>query len=121
MKTQSSLILTVLCSATMFSQSRSFAVRSVGLLSGSILSSVRSKAAFSTSLKMTTTVDALLLDNPMLKRDHLPLFKEIEPVHVKSAILNDLDALKKDFSGSLLHQSCGRSDYVFLATLATTY
>ena len=98
MKTQSSLILTVLCSATMFSQSRSFAVRSVGLLSGSFLSSVRSKAPFSTSLKMTTT-DTLLLDNPMLKRDHLPLFNEIEPIHVKSAILNDLDALKKDFLG----------------------
>ena len=80
--------------------SRSFAVRSVGLLSGSFLSAVRSKSTIAAShLKMTTT-DAMLLDNPMLKRDHLPLFNEIEPKHVTSAVLNDLAKLKEDFKGT---------------------
>ena len=102
MKEQSSLTLIVLCFANMSILSRSFAVRSVGLLSGSFLSSVRSKAAFATTaLKMTAT-DTLILDNPLLKRDHLPLFNEIEPKHVTSAVLNDLEKLKVEFAGTRL-------------------
>ena len=35
----------------------------------------------------------------MLKRDHLPLFNEIEPKHVTSAVRSDLAKLKEDFKG----------------------
>ena len=99
MKKQSSLTLIVLCIANMSILSRSFAVRSVGLLSGSFFSSVRSKAAFATtSLKMTAT-DTIILDNPLLKRDNLPLFNEIEPKHVTSAVFSYLAKLKTDFAG----------------------
>ena len=83
----------------MLNLTRAFAVRSVGLLSGSLLTSVRSKATTCASnLKMTVT-DSMLLDNPMLKRDHLPLFNEIEPKHVTSAVRGDLAKLKEDFKG----------------------
>jgi hypothetical protein len=119
MKRQSSLTLIVLCFATMSTLSRSFAVRSVGLLSGSFLSSVRSKAAFATTaLKMTAT-DTLILDNPLLKRDHLPLFNEIEPKHVTSAVLNDLAKLKTDFAGTQL-TSTAASETLYLFITSNT-
>lgn len=100
MKSRPSFSLIALCFANMSILTRAFAVRSVGLLSGSFLSSVRSKATtYASNLKMTVT-DSMLLDNPMLKRDHLPLFNEIEPKHVTSAVRSDLAKLKEDFKGT---------------------
>ena len=99
MKNRSSFSLIALCLANMSILTRALAIRSVGLISGSFLSSVRSKATTCASnLKMTVT-DSILLDNPMLKRDHLPLFNEIEPKHVTSAVRSDLAKLKEDFKG----------------------
>ena len=37
--------------------------------------------------------------NPLLQKKSLPLFQDINSVHVKPALDVDLEALKKDFSG----------------------
>jgi hypothetical protein len=74
--------------------SRAFVARGV-FLSGSFLSSVRSKSSCDSKLKMS----AGLLDNPLLKRDHLPLFSEIQSVHILPSVKSDLEKLKIDFKG----------------------
>jgi hypothetical protein len=39
--------------------------------------------------------------NPLLDKKSLPKFKEISSVHVKPALENDLEFLKKEFSGKI--------------------
>ncbi len=38
-------------------------------------------------------------DNPLLKKDGTPLFREIKPEHVVPALEHDLSKLKHDFKG----------------------
>eukprot|EP00596_Hydrurales_sp_CCMP1899_P005259 CAMPEP_0119039880 /NCGR_PEP_ID=MMETSP1177-20130426/9621_1 /TAXON_ID=2985 /ORGANISM="Ochromonas sp, Strain CCMP1899" /LENGTH=694 /DNA_ID=CAMNT_0007004339 /DNA_START=199 /DNA_END=2283 /DNA_ORIENTATION=- len=42
-------------------------------------------------------MSAGILDNPLLKRDHLPLFSEIQSVHILPSVKSDLEKLKIDF------------------------
>lgn len=64
----------------------------VGLFAQTVLIAHHSRAT-------CESVQSELNNNPLMKKDGLPLFKEIQPSHIVPALQADLNQLKTDFKG----------------------
>lgn len=74
----------------------------IGILSNALLFGATSKHTrcdVTSRLHSTATSPDDLGSNPLNKKNHLPLFAQIEPKHVIPAVQHDLSKMKTEFLG----------------------